>query len=609
MNAWFNTSEAWQLAGWTMLHFLWIARSWRLAVDFCARLVGTGPNVRYATSLRALTAFSAAPLFIAMWLNQRPVLRTAQGAHLATTAAISIESRSDTATPGTFSEAAGDDAAGAATQIDLVAAGPTADKTTQTQESIVAEGAVAEHGGPDAFIQSEWAGMIATIRQLADWLPAAWLVGAPLTFVWLAAGISGSRRLRAASASIEDGPVAEAFRRLQNALGVTRRVALAACDRVAQPVLVGIVRPVILLPAAAVTGWSPDELEMVLLHELAHVRRWDNLVNLLQRVIESLLFFHPAVWLLSRQVRRDREVCCDALVVRQTARPEAYASLLLRLAEAVGRSRASSARPRLAVAMGSAMADHPVAARVRRILKLEDETMRISRGTMGLTTLLMLTALVGVCYRSALRADAAPSSDTVVDQKQTSVVIYQSEDLDRIGGRQWARLWSLPEAREATVSWDDRAQCAVISGPQSFHDKIDGILKQRDARRAEVESTATEASLEPVEAAAAVDAGAVNVTDAATGLTTVADGQVTVGEGEPQTIQVTNGERGEPVELNGVVVVNGQTTETDGATWPAGQAVELSGEQITVTTAAEGEPQPGEPITRALRSRRQSPRA
>jgi len=70
---------------------------------------------------------------------------------------------------------------------------------------------------------------------------------------------------------------------------------------------------------------------MVLLHELAHVRRWDNLVNFLQRIVESLLFFHPAVWWVSRWLRRDREECCDAVVVAHTAKPQAYAELLVAL--------------------------------------------------------------------------------------------------------------------------------------------------------------------------------------------------------------------------------------------------------------------------------------
>ena len=105
---------------------------------------------------------------------------------------------------------------------------------------------------------------------------------------------------------------------------------------------------------------------MVLLHELAHVRRWDNLVNLAQRIVESLLFFHPAVWLVSRQVRRDREECCDAAVIRHTNRPEAYATLLIDIASRLRLSGQLSPAQSLTVA--SAMASHPLAGRIRRIL-------------------------------------------------------------------------------------------------------------------------------------------------------------------------------------------------------------------------------------------------
>src|SRR4029079_17069330 len=94
-------------------------------------------------------------------------------------------------------------------------------------------------------------------------------------------------------------------------------------------VLICIRRRIFVLPPAALTGYSPDEIEMILLHELAHVRRWDNLVHLLQRLVDSLLFFHPAVAVLSSWVRREREACCDALVVTRTARPYAYAELLV----------------------------------------------------------------------------------------------------------------------------------------------------------------------------------------------------------------------------------------------------------------------------------------
>ena len=116
---------------------------------------------------------------------------------------------------------------------------------------------------------------------------------------------------------------------------------MAVCDRIAAPILVGVLRPMILLPAAALAGWDPQQLEMVLLHELAHVRRYDNLVNLLQRIVESLLFFQPMVWIVSGWVRREREHCCDELVVARTRQPHAYAEMLVNLAERFSASRAA----------------------------------------------------------------------------------------------------------------------------------------------------------------------------------------------------------------------------------------------------------------------------
>ena len=161
---------------------------------------------------------------------------------------------------------------------------------------------------------------------------------------------------------------------------ISRGVAVAICERVATPVLVGIVKPMILLPPSALTGWSIDDIEMVLLHELAHVRRWDNLVNLAQRVIESLLFFHPAVWLLSNWVRQEREACCDAVVVGRTEQPHAYAELLVALAAQMPRSVL------FYPAATSAMAAGPLRGRIRRILQLEDDPMLISGKSFALLT-------------------------------------------------------------------------------------------------------------------------------------------------------------------------------------------------------------------------------
>ena len=238
-------------------------------------------------------------------------------------------------------------------------------------------------------------------------LPWLWLIGAPLTFLLTTIGLLGAERLRRQSRLVEDSPIAETCRRLAAALSVSRDVGVAICDRIAAPVLLGIFRPLILLPAVALTGWDPEQLEMVLLHELAHVRRWDNLVNLVQRVVESLLFFHPLVWIVSAWVRREREHCCDEVVVARTRQPRAYAEMLVSLSERVSQGTLrNSPLPHGQVV--SSMAQHSLVDRIRRILKKEEQSMQVSRKTVGLVFAgLIGIALVigGYCSRASHAED------------------------------------------------------------------------------------------------------------------------------------------------------------------------------------------------------------
>ena len=177
--------------------------------------------------------------------------------------------------------------------------------------------------------------LLAALDLAAMCLPWLWVCGAPLSFALTTAGLLGAERLRRQSRPLEDARITEMCRQLAASLRISCRVGVAICDRIAAPILVGVLRPMILLPAAALAGWDPQQLEMVLLHELAHVRRYDNLVNLLQRIVESVLFFHPMVWIVSGWVRREREHCCDELVVARTRQPQAYAEMLVNLAERV----------------------------------------------------------------------------------------------------------------------------------------------------------------------------------------------------------------------------------------------------------------------------------
>jgi beta-lactamase regulating signal transducer with metallopeptidase domain len=248
----------------------------------------------------------------------------------------------------------------------------------------------------------------AALTALIPYLPWLWLIGTPLTFALLLTGVIGTRRLGRASRPVEDGPIADLLARLTTALHITRRVTVAVCERIAAPVLIGILRPMILLPPAALTGWSPDEIEMVLLHELAHVRRWDNLANLLQRCIESLLFFHPAVWFISTWVRRERESCCDATVVARTNRPHAYAELLLNLA---------TTHP-AACSLALPFSQHPLRTRIRHILQLEDDPMLVSGKSVSLVFATLLTAAtLAVVYLPKIGQAEQPTTEGTEDTK------------------------------------------------------------------------------------------------------------------------------------------------------------------------------------------------
>jgi beta-lactamase regulating signal transducer with metallopeptidase domain len=123
------------------------------------------------------------------------------------------------------------------------------------------------------------------------------------------------------------------FDKLVGQFRLSRRIVLRVSDEVISPMVFGIWRTVVLVPLSAVTSLAPEQLEAVLAHELAHVRRWDYLINLLQTSVECLFFFQPAVWWVSRRAREFREVCCDEVAAKVCSDPVVYAEALLRLEE------------------------------------------------------------------------------------------------------------------------------------------------------------------------------------------------------------------------------------------------------------------------------------
>jgi len=113
----------------------------------------------------------------------------------------------------------------------------------------------------------------------------------------------------------------------------SRQVALCVSDRVQVPTAIGLVKPAVVIPRWVMQELSADELNQILLHELAHLRRWDDWTNLAQKIVKALFFFHPAVWWIESKVSLEREMACDDAVLAETASPRAYAECLAHLAE------------------------------------------------------------------------------------------------------------------------------------------------------------------------------------------------------------------------------------------------------------------------------------
>jgi len=171
------------------------------------------------------------------------------------------------------------------------------------------------------------------LNHALPWVLLAWFAGVIFFAVRLNVGLLVARRMRSVATTAAPAELQHAFDALRRRLGIARAVRLMHSALVQVPTVIGWLRPVVLVPASCLTGLSAMQIEAILAHELAHIRRHDYLVSVLQSVIETVLFYHPAVWWVSKQVRRERECCCDELAVAVGGDRLAYARALSALEE------------------------------------------------------------------------------------------------------------------------------------------------------------------------------------------------------------------------------------------------------------------------------------
>jgi beta-lactamase regulating signal transducer with metallopeptidase domain len=358
--------ELLQALGWTLLHFVWQGAA--LAALFAvADTLSRQASTRYALAVITLVLMMAAPVITFTELTRQKDPAARYGAQRASASAVKP------------------------VQGVSVAARPSA-PAPETPPS-----------QPAAIL----------------WFVEVWFLGVVLLSLRTAGGLFLIERMRRK----ELKPVGRALYlkciALQLRMGFERVIRYCECDRLDAPAAFGWIRPVVLLPVRALSGLTEDQIEAVIAHELAHIRRLDCFVNLFQIGVETLLFYHPAVWWVSQRIRIEREHCCDDEAVALCGDAVTYARALTQMEEW-----------RTAPSLMMAANRSPLSQRVVRLLGLEGPVgrFRVAGMAVGVVCLagamLAGNAFLGVAH-AALGSKASSNQGVTHEQGSSSAIVVQ----------------------------------------------------------------------------------------------------------------------------------------------------------------------------------------
>ena len=413
-------------AGWALVHSLWQgALVAGLYACFAALVPRRAANVRYAGGVAALGLLLLLPVLTA---------------GLSVRAPRGLFARESVPPEGAWSDSG--------------AASGRALRAGKEPAALVPNGS-ALAAMPQASTLRAWAEERLTV--LLPWLVCAWLSGVLL----LASRMIGAwllvLRLRRSAGAVPER-FEELLARVSGRLRVQRAVRLCRSALVEVPTVVGHLRPIILIPAGALVGLTPQQLEAVLAHELAHVRRYDYAVNLLQTVVETLLFYHPAAWWLSGRVRAEREHACDDAAVEATGDALSYARALAALEQL----RADAGPP---VALALAANGGSLMQRIQRLVN--NDTRTHSRRPFAAAAVgLALLCGVLVAQRALTSAEAktgvasAPAAAATRREVAVTFVTYPGQiyDAGRLANKSRKLLRSLAANNVQAVAFVNDAR-------------------------------------------------------------------------------------------------------------------------------------------------------
>jgi beta-lactamase regulating signal transducer with metallopeptidase domain/HEAT repeat protein len=419
-----------EAVGWALLHFVWQGALVAVLVALAlASMRRTSASLRYAVSVGALFTMAALPAATAWRAMRAPAPPLAAIDQRAASLADQAASIGSTASPGSDQAASGSHL-----PRDLSIGRATPDRSATGLADLAARG-----GGMREAITARGAGR-ASLDAALPGLVSAWILGVILLSLRLLGGWLRARRLAATGVVPVPDDCRAAVARLAARLNVRVVVRVLESRLIDVPIAIGWLRPVILLPTSAFTGLTVEQLDAIIAHELAHIRRHDYLVNLAQSVIETVLFYHPAVWWVSRQVRQEREHCCDDAAVAACGDRQRYARALV----GMERLRGSDPLPVVRANGGS------LVMRIRRLLTPEishvEPAPRWAASVIALATALTVGAAAGVPAAvvtsppmPADREHGAPAAAVVSQTAAQPPTIVQAADPGAPLADKWAK--------------------------------------------------------------------------------------------------------------------------------------------------------------------------
>ena len=432
-----------QKIGWVLLHFIWQAAAVAIVLAFALRILRRfSANLRYIAACLTLMLIVALPLITMQFIE----------VEAPSPAVMDVE---------------------AAPEPIVTLPGPTIEVERAREPQTIT------YVRPEPVVTKpriNWKQK--TVSFLEPKLPdivTIWLLGVFAFSIWHLGGYAQLQRLRKKMVKQVDASLNNKLKILSQKLGVRQTVQLLESALVQIPTVVGWMKPVILLPASALTGLSTEQLEAILAHELAHIKRYDYLVNMLQTIVEILGFYHPAVWWISHKIRTERENCCDDIAVSISGNKINYAKALTLMEEIRGRRNFAVA------ATGGNLFS-----RIRRLLVKDSSENNSFSWLPALTVILLLIALAiptTIAFTSSQNENESSNADKI-DSKtkvliEAQVIQVNNEVLEKVGLDD-ASLKNSDKWTQYRV--DDSSKPFVFAiGPQSREELIKSMDQIQDA--------------------------------------------------------------------------------------------------------------------------------